>query len=448
MIEKILQPKNLHKAYRRVVSNKGSCGVDGMKVNELKSYIDLNRNQTVKSILNGSYRPNSIRGVEIPKRNGKKRLLGIPTVVDRWLQQAVSQQLIMRFELDFEPHSYGFRPKKNTQQAVQQALMYINDGYQDIVDIDLKGFFDQVAHHKLLQLIYNKVKCQTTLWLIRKWLRAPLKRNGKLYRRRKGVPQGSPLSPLLSNIMLDILDKELKRRGLRYVRYADDFSIYTKSKATARQVGNDIYKFLRNKLELPINREKSGIRRPVNFKLLGHGFASTYKKGEKKTERSPQESSTPVLEVKEPRKWVGRGLVVSKESWNNLKRKLKRLTKKTLPFSFEERLAKLREVWQGWINNYRLTSIYTKLKTLDEWLRNRLRYCIWHDWKKPDRKRKNLIRLGIEKGQAYAWSRTRMGGWAVAQSPILGTTITLSRLRRKGYLAMVDYYLKFKPQFQ
>jgi len=234
------------------------------------------------------------------------------------------------------------------------------------------------------------------------------------------------LSPLLSNIMLDILDKELKRRGLKYVRYADDFSIYTKSKATAREVGNDIYKFLKDKLELPINRQKSGIRRPVNFKLLGHGFAATYKKGEKGKYQ----------------------LVVSKESWSNLKRKLKRLTKKTLPFSFEERLAKLREVWQGWLNNYRLASIYTKLKTLDEWLRNRLRYCIWHDWKKPDRKRKNLIRLGIAKGQAYAWSRTRMGGWAVAQSPILGTTITLSKLRRKGYLAMVDYYLKFKPQFQ
>lgn len=281
MIEKILQPKNLYKAYRRVVSNKGSCGVDGMNVNELKSFIDLNRNQAVKSILNGSYRPNFIRGVEIPKRNGKMRLLGIPTVVDRWLQQAVSQQLIMRFELDFEKHSYGFRPKKNTQQAVQQALIYINDGYQDIVDIDLKGFFDEVAHHKLLQLIYNKVKCRTTLWLIRKWLRAPLERNGRLYKRRKGVPQGSPLSPLLSNIMLDILDKELKRRGHKYVRYADDFSIYTKSKATAREVGNDIYKFLRDKLELPINRQKSGIRRPVNFKLLGHGFAATYKKAEK-----------------------------------------------------------------------------------------------------------------------------------------------------------------------
>ena len=426
MIAQVLQPKNLSKAYQRVVSNKGSSGVDGMKVNELKSYIDYNREQIAKSIINGSYRPNAIKGVEIPKSNGKIRLLGVPTVVDRWLQQAVSQQLVMRFEYEFEEHSYGFRPKKNIHRAVQQSLEYINDGFQDIVDIDLKSFFDEVAHHKLLQLIYNKVKCQTTLWLIRKWLRAPMNRNGKLYKRRKGVPQGSPLSPLLSNIMLDELDKELKRRGLKYVRYADDFSIYTMSKASAREIGNEIYKFLRDKLELPINREKSGIRRPVTFKLLGHGFAPTYKKGERGKYQ----------------------LIVMKESWNKLKRKLKRLTKKTLPYNFEERLRKLKEVWQGWINNYRLASIYTKLKTLDEWLRIRLRYCIWHDWKKPNRKQKNLIRLGIEHGQAYAWSRTRMGGWAVAQSPILGTTITLSRLRRKGYLPMLGYYLKFKPQFQ
>jgi group II intron reverse transcriptase/maturase len=422
MIERVLRPKNLTLAYRQVVSNKGSAGVDGMKVYELKSFIDDNRTTIALRILNRKYIPQAIKGVEIPKPNGKTRLLGVPTVVDRWLQQAVSQQLASQFELEFEEESHGFRPKRNTQKAVQQSLKHINDGYQDIVDIDLKSFFDEVQHYKILQLIYEKVKCPTTLWLIRKWLRAPILVKGRLHKRRKGVPQGSPLSPLLSNIMLDQLDKYLKANGCRFVRYADDFSIYTKSKAEARKIGNKVFLFLKEKLDLPINREKSGIRRPVNFELLGHGFTPTYQRGTKGKYQ----------------------LVVKEGSWQALKRKLKQLTKKMMPYSFEERLRKLKEVYRGWVNNFRLASIQLKIKKLDEWLRNRIRYCIWHDWKKLERKRKNLMRLGVEQGMAYAWSRTRMGGWAVAQSPILGTTITLSRLRKRGYESMLDYYLKVK----
>jgi group II intron reverse transcriptase/maturase len=226
-----------------------------MNVTELLSYLESNRDRIATSILNHTYVPKPIKGVEIPKSNGKTRLLGVPTVVDRWLQQAVSQVLMTKYELTFEEHSYGFRPEKNIHKAVTQALKNINDGYQDIVDIDLKGFFDEVDHSTLLQLIYQRVKCPTTLRLIRKWLRAPIQINGRLHRRRKGVPQGSPISPLLSNILLDVLDKELDRRNLKYVRYADDFSIYTKSKKEARKVGNEIYLFLRDKLRLPINRE-------------------------------------------------------------------------------------------------------------------------------------------------------------------------------------------------
>ena len=417
MIAKVLSASNLYKAERQVVRNKGANGIDGMKCKDLSEFIRMNRTELLSTIQSNGYIPQAILGVSIPKGKGKTRLLGVPTVVDRWLQQAVNQELMSKFEYEFEPFSYGFRPQKNIQKAVLQAQMYINSGYQDIVDIDLKGFFDEVDHCILLQLIYKKVKCPITMRLIRKWLRAPIQINGKLQKRRKGIPQGSPLSPLLSNIMLDVLDKEMKSKGLRYVRYADDFSIYAKTKSEAKRIGNQLYLFLRDKLKLPINRAKSGIRRPVNFELLGHGFVPIYRKGVKGQYQ----------------------LVVAKKSLENFKFKLKSLTKKTKPMSLSERLERINQICRGWMNNYRLASLYGKVKKLDEWLRNRLRYCIWHDWKKLERKRKNLIRLGIENGQAYAWSRTRMGGWAVAQSPILRTTITISRLKRKGYKPLIDY---------
>jgi group II intron reverse transcriptase/maturase len=339
------------------------------------------------------------------------------------LQQAVGQVLANLFEMDFEDYSYGFRPNKNAQQAVLKAQDYINSGYQDIVDIDLKSFFDEVDHCILLQLLYRRVKCPLTLRLIRKWLRAPILINGKLVKRRKGVPQGSPLSPILSNIMLDELDKELERRGLKYVRYADDFSIYCKSQWQARKTGNEIYLFLKNKLHLPINREKSGIRRPVNFTLLGFAFVPTYKKGEKGKYQ----------------------LVVSDKGWKNLKLKLKAITRKTTPATFDERIIKLKEVQQGWLQYYRMASIQGKLKDVDGWVRNRLRCCIWKQWKKPERRRKNLMRLGVDLEHAYSHSRSRMGTWAVACSPILKTTITVERLQQRGYESMLTYYLKIAP---
>jgi len=422
MIARVLTARNLTKARQKVVANKGVAGIDGMEVNELTNFVRRERSTICTQILSGCYAVSAIKGVSIPKTNGKTRLLGIPTVVDRWLQQAVSQQLAIHFELDFESESYGFRPKKNLQQAVLKSQEHINNGYQDIVDIDLKAFFDEVQHYKLLQLIYNKVKCRSTLWLIRKWLQAPILKDGKLHKRRKGLPQGSPLSPLLSNILLDQLDKHLKSKGYKFIRYADDFSVYVKGKAKARMIGNAVYLFLKDKLDLPINNSKSGICRPSNFKVLGYRFTPIYKKGVKGKYQ----------------------LVVDKSGWQQLKRKLKYATKKTLPLCFTERLRRIGLIYRGWLNNFRLGNIQVKLKKLDEWLRNRLRYCIWHDWKKVERKRKNLIRLGIKPDQAYAWSRTRMGGWAVAQSPILRTTITEKRLRRKGYQSMLDYYQQVK----
>jgi group II intron reverse transcriptase/maturase len=407
-----------------VQKNKGSAGIDHMPVTKLSELLAINREELTNKVFSGKYLPQAVLGVEIPKGNGKTRLLGIPTVTDRLLQQAVLQVINARFEFEFSKSSYGFRPNRNVQQAVMKSQEYINDGFQYIVDIDLKSFFDEVDHCFLLQLLYRKIKCRATLRLIRKWLRAPIQINGKLIKRRKGVPQGSPLSPLLSNIMLNELDRKLEQKGLRFVRYADDFSIYVKSKQEARKIGNATYMFLKKKLKLPINRDKSGIRRPVQFTILGFGFVPTYKKGERGKYQ----------------------LIVSQKSWKSLKQKLKAITRKTSPMSFDERIAKLKEVQRGWVNVFRMASIQNKLAELDGWIRNRLRYCIWHHWKKPERKRKNLIRLGVEPVQAYQWSRSRMGGWAIAQSPILGTTITIERLTKRGYSSMLDLYKQISPQ--
>ena len=418
MIKQITSKKNLNEAYLRVYRNKGAAGVDNIQVTELKTLLKSHGKQYAYQIERELYQVSPILGVEIPKSNGSTRLLGIPTVVDRLYQQALHQVLQPIFETDFQQYSYGFRPRRNAHQAIKQSLAYINSGFQDVVDIDLKSFFDEVEHYILLELIYKKVSCKATMKLLRSFLRAPIQINGKLQKRRKGVPQGSPLSPLLSNILLNELDKELEKRGHRYVRYADDFSIYVKSKKAAKRVGNSIYQFLWSKLQLPINREKSGIRRPVAFQVLGYGFVPTYKKGEKGKYQ----------------------LIVKSSKWTMFKSKLKYLTKKTIPMSFEERITRINQLIRGWINYFKLASIQVKLKKLEEWLRNRLRYCIWTDWKKPERKRKNLIRLGIDQGMAYAWSRTRMGGWAVAQSPILRTTITIKRLEKRGYVSLVSYY--------
>lgn len=418
MIEQILQPRNLERALQQVISNKGSAGIDGMKVSELTDYMRNNKAQLMQEIKEDKYLPAFIRGKEIPKGGGKTRLLGIPTAVDRMLQQAVSQSIMYEFDKEFAETSYGFRPNKNARQAVAKSLEYIHDGKCCIVDIDLKNFFDEVDHCLLLNLIYRKVKCSIVMRLIRKWLRVPIDIEGKLTKRRKGVPQGSPISPLLSNILLNELDKELKKAGHVFVRYADDFSIYVKSKLEAKKVGNAIYLFLKNKLHLPINREKSGLRKPVQFTILGFRFLPTYMKGDKNKYQ----------------------LTVSDKAWTKFKQKLKEVTRKTKPIKLSERINKVNEIQRGWLNYFRGASIIGKLRELDGWIRNRLRYCIWHDWKKPERKRKNLIQLGVDYTDAYAWSRSRMGGWAIAQSPILKTTITTQRLKQRGYISLSDQY--------
>ena len=344
-----------------------------------------NKTQLIEAINQGNYKVQPILGIAIPKANGSTRLLGVPTTTERVLQQAIGQSITPLFEPEFKANSFGFRPNKNARQAVGQSRDYIHQGLNHIVDIDLKNFFDEVDHCLLLNLLFQKIKCKATMQLIRQWLRAPIKINGKLHKRRKGVPQGSPLSPLLSNILLHQLDKEMTRRGHKFVRYADDFSIYCKSHNQAKATRVVIEKFLKNKLKLTINQEKSGIRKPINFTILGFGFVPKYEKGSKNNYQ----------------------LIVAEKAWKRLKERLKAITRKTTPATFEERIAKINEVQRGWLTYFQGTNILGKLRDLDGWLRNRLRYCIWHHWKKPERKRKNLIRLGVDQDHAYAWSRTR-----------------------------------------
>ena len=358
LISKVLDKQNLKIAYEKVVRNKGVGGVDKLEVSDLKAYLKENWYDLKLQIEQGKYQPQAILGVEIPKSNGKKRLLGIPTVFDRMLQQAVYQVLEPIFEPDFSDYSFGFRPRRSAGQAILQAQEFINQGYNHIIDIDLKSFFDLVNQDFLMTLIYRKVQDPLLLRLILKFLHAPIEISGRLKRRRKGVPQGSPLSPLLSNIILNELDKELENRSLRFVRYADDFSIFVRSSFSAIRVKASIKRFIESKLHLQINEDKSSIVRPLKYEYLGYAFVSSYKKGDR-----------------------GKyNLVVSKSSFKELKRKIKYITKKVIPASFDERILRLKWLMRGWLNYFKHASMQVKLKGLDSWVRSRLRYCIWHDW--------------------------------------------------------------------
>jgi len=419
LLNRILSKENLREAYEQVVRNKGSAGVDGIRIDDLKPYLQEHWDRLKEKLETGTYQPQAILGVKIPKRNGGERLLGIPTTFDRMIQQAIHQELSPLFDPEFSKHSYGFRPGKSATQAILQAQTYINQGYRHIVDIDLKRFFDEVNHDYLMNLIKRKVRDPMVLRLIWKYLRSPMQIDGELQKRRKGVPQGGPLSPLLSNIVLNELDKELEQRELRFVRYADDFSIFLKSARSAHRVKRRITRVIETRLHLQVNEKKSAIRRPLNYEYLGFAFESSYLRGVKGQYQ----------------------LVVSKASWQELKYKIKEITRKTTPASFDERIERLNLLMRGWLNYFKPASIFGKLRTMDGWVRNRLRYCIWHHWKKPRRRAKNLIRLGIPNEMAWQWAYSRMGGWAVSCSPILTTTITLDRLKRRGYISFLEYYL-------
>jgi len=424
-LNQVLTKRNIDRAMAQVMRNKGSAGVDGMTVDALPEFFGKHYAKIADVIRAGTYQPHAVRGIEIPKPNGGKRLLGIPTVVDRTIQQAIHQVLSPIYDQEFSPYSYGFRPKKSARQAVHQALFYINEGYQDIIDLDLKSFFDVVNHDHLMSLLYRKIKDERLLRLIRKYLKVNMMLGRMSSVRTSGTPQGGPLSPLLSNIILNELDKFLTAKGWRFIRYADDVSIFLQSKSEAKDVLVQVTEFIEQKLHLKINFEKTQIVRPVNYCILGFNFISTYEKGDKGKYR----------------------LRVCPKSFEHLKLKIKQMTRKTDPTPVRAKIAKLRHLTNGWINYFKDAHMQEKLIKLDVWVRNRIRYCIWKHWKKPNRRMRAYRQMGVKSGIAYAWSRSRMGGWAVAQSPMMRTTVTFARLKQAGYLSFNEVYQSVSPVF-
>lgn len=418
LMAKVLSGGNLRVAYGQVVANRGSAGVDGMKVDDLREYLRDHLETLKQRLHRGSYVPQAVLGVEIPKANGGVRQLGIPTVIDRMIQQAIHQVLSQIWEPTFSEYSYGFRPKRNASQALAQATYYINAGYQHIIDLDLKSFFDKVDHDKIMGLLRRKISDKILLRLIRKYLRAGMMCKGHYTKRVQGTPQGGPLSPLLSNILLTELDNELSTRGIRFVRYADDCSMFLRSKRAAYRVLNKITRFLEKKLKLEVNKEKTSVCRPVKFELLGHCFTSTYKKGERGKYR----------------------LSISKKSWKRLKEKIKLITKKTLPIPFVERIDRLNRLMWGWVNYFKHATGYEKFKYLDSWIRCRLRYCIWKAWKNPKRRYRAFRQLGLSHKKARQFCYSRLGGWRIACSPIMKTTVTEAKLKMRGYQSFSSYY--------
>lgn len=414
MLERIVSKENMKTAYERVVSNKGCAGIDGMEVTDLQPYLKLHWHKIKTSILEGSYRPQPVKGVEIDKSQGGKRLLGIPTVLDRLIQQAIQQVLNETFDSKFSDFSFGFRRGKSAHQAIKQVLVYANTGSRYVVDIDLSKFFDRISHDYLMSLLIEEIKDKRLLSLIRRYLQSGILLDGLVSKRTEGTPQGSPLSPLLSNILLNKLDRELESRNHRFVRYADDFSIYLKTKRSAHRVMNSVSRFIEEKLKLKVNQKKSAVRYVGHMELLGYGI---YRMRSQKF-----------------------GLKVKESNWQKFVSKCKMLTKKSYSLSYGERVTKLREYCNGWIGYFRYANIKTRLIGLDRLLGSRLRYCIWKSWKRIRTRIRNLMKLGLPEWLAVKWGLTRRGGWHVVQSPILQTTLTNERLLKKGFLPTANIY--------
>lgn len=417
LLERIVNAENMNKALKRVERNKGSHGIDGMQTDALRSYLMENGKALVLEILEGRYKPRPVRKVEIPKPDGGKRGLGIPVVVDRVIQQAIAQVLTEVFEPEFSAHSYGFRPNKSAHQALKQAEIYINSGYKVVVDMDLEKFFDRVNHDKLMYLISRKVSDKRVLKLIRRYLTAGVMANGICVKSKEGTPQGGPLSPLLSNIMLNELDKMLEERGHKFCRYADDCNIYVKSRRAGLRVMETVRRFLENELRLKVNEEKSAVASPMKRKFLGYSFY--FRNGKYR-------------------------LRVHPKSLNRLKDKIREVTNRNESMNFETRLKKLIEKTRGWVNYFKLADMTSSLKDIDAWIRRRLRACIWKTWKKIRTRFTNLSKLGIEENKAWEFANTRKGYWRISRSPIMSRAITNVRLEKRGYVSMSTMYKKVK----
>jgi RNA-directed DNA polymerase len=413
-LENIVNERNLLLACQRVTSNDGAPGVDGMSAESLYSYLVQQWQPIQESLLAGTYRPESVRRVEIPKPQGGVRKLGIPTVVDRMVQQAIGYELDKEYDATFSESSYGFRRGRSAHDALDKATEHLNKGLTHIVEIDLEKFFDRVNHDKLMYLLSKRISDKRVLRLIRRYLESSVMENGVKVRNEEGTPQGGPLSPILSNIMLDELDKELEARGHKFVRYADDISIFAGSQRAAERILEGITEWLEKRLKLKVNREKSGIRRPSKGNLLGFGFWHA-KGGEIR-----------------PR--------ISEKSYNRLKDKVKHLTKRSWSVSMQERLIKLAQVTRGWVNYFAKADAVKQLRRIDEWLQARLRMCIWKQWKRVRTRISSLQKMGVNPQQAYEWGNTRKGYWRIAHSPIMQTTVTTARLKQRGYVPLSDTY--------
>ena len=413
LLDLILRKDNLNKAYKRVKSNKGAGGTDGMQVDELLPYLKENQDTLIQEIRNGRYNPNPVRRVEIPKETkGEYRKLGVPTVVDRVIQQAITQELSPIYEEQFSENSFGFRPNRGAHDALKKCQKNVNDGYEYVVDMDLEKFFDTVCQSKLIEVLSRTVKDGKVISLIHKYLNAGVIAKGLFERTEIGMPQGGPLSPLLSNIMLNELDKELERRGHRFVRYADDCMIFCKSRKSAERTMANILPFIEGKLFLKVNRKKTEVAHISEVKYLGYTF---YKhKGKCRFRVHPK-------------------------SVEKMKNKLRELTDRNNGMSNQSREEKYQQFVRGWVNYFKLADMKELLRRTDEWARRRIRAVYWKQWKKVKTKYRMLRALKLEHWKALELAMSRKKYWRM--SIILGTVLTNKIIAKLGYTSMLDYYL-------
>jgi len=413
LLEQILAGENLNLAYKQVKRNKGAGGIDGMQVDELLPFLRENRKELLQSLRDGKYRPQPVRRVEIPKDNGKTRKLGIPTVADRLIQQAICQVLTPIFEEQFSDNSFGFRPKRSAHDALKRCQTNITEGYRYVVDMDLEKYFDTVNQSKLIQILSETIKDGRVISLIHRFLNAGVMVKGAFEKSPEGVPQGGPLSPLLGNIMLNECDKELEKRGHRFVRYADDLMVFCKSKKAAQRTLEHTLPFIEGKLFLKVNREKTKVAHVNYVKYLGHSFYIHREEGR---------------------------LRIHPKSIQKLKDKIREVTGRSNGMGIQERKDRLNQVVRGWTNYFKLADAKNILKALDEWLRSRIRMVTWKRWKKTKARYTNLKRAGVEDEQAWMWANTRKGYWRTAHSPILLRVLSNDLIRRAGYLGFLECY--------